>query len=406
MKQFELVIVGGGLASARAIKSYREAGGDGSIALLSQDRTPPYHRPPLSKRFLRGETHDAPLVENEAYYAEQGVELRLETSVTSVDVRERSVTVADGSRYGYAKLLIATGAKPRRLEVPGAALEGVFSLRTLSDSRAIRDVAGAAQRAVVVGAGFIGLEVAASLRQLNLDVTLIHTGRGLFERLGSEQLSAELASLYRDNGVDLRLQESVTSFGGSGRLTHVMTASGERIEAEAAIVGVGVAPAVDFLAGSGLVLENGVVVDERFETSAPGVHAVGDVANFVDPLYGRRRRIEHWSNANYQGGQVGRVLAGADGGYDAVSSFFTEVFGVSLKVFGDVTRFDVLEIDGSLAGRDLLVTYGDRGRLVGALTVGQSDLVETRLAELIRFRAPIATVSARERELVGSGSPG
>ena len=384
MKQFELVIVGGGLASARAIKSYREAAGGGPIALLSEDRTPPYHRPPLSKRYLRGETHAAPLVEDEAFYSAHGVELLLGTSVTGVDIRQRSVTVADGSRYRYRKLLIATGARPRRLRVPGVELEGVFSLRTLSDSQAVRSYATTAKRAVVVGAGFIGLEVAASVRQLGLDVTLIHRGRGLFAWLRSEQLSAGLLSLYRDNGVRVRLQESVACFGGGAQVAHVMTASGERIDADVAIVGLGVVPAADFLAGSGLVLENGVVVDERFETSAPGVRAVGDVANFFDPLYSRRRRIEHWSNANHQGGEVGRLLAGADGGYDAVSSFFTELFGVSLKVFGDVSRFDELRVEGSLAGGDLLATYSDGGRLVGALTVGQSQLVEGRLKQLIR----------------------
>lgn len=410
MKQFELVIVGGGLASARAIKSYREAGGSGAIALLSEDAVVPYHRPPLSKRYLRGETGEAPLVEDEAFYREHDVELLLQTSVTALDPGERSISVADGARYRYEKLLIASGARPNRLDVPGAALDGVFSLRTLADSQAIRDAATQAQRAVVVGAGFIGMEVAASLRRLDVDVTLIHAGRGLFERLGSEQLSAELVSLYRDNGVELLLGESVASFDGGRRLGQVTTGSGVRIDADLAVAGVGVAPAVDFLAGSGLVLDNGIAVNERFETSVPGVHAVGDVANFFDPLYGRRRRIEHWSNANYQGGEVGKLLASADGGYDAVSSFFTEVFGVTLKVFGDVSRFDELTAGGSLAGRDLLATYGHGGRLVGALAVGLSDDVERRLEELIRSRAAASTVPAPDPDtaresLVGKTEP-
>lgn len=410
MKQFELVIVGGGLASARAIKSYREAGGHGAIALLSEDPTAPYHRPPLSKRYLRGETGEAPLVEDEAFYREHDVELLLRTSVTAVDPGERSVSVDGGARFRYEKLLIASGTRPRRLEVPGTALDGVFGLRTLADSQAIRDAASAADRAVVVGAGFIGMEVAASLRRLDVDVTLIHAGGSLFERLGSEQLGAELVSLYRDNGVELLLEESVASFDGARRLGQVTTSSGERIEANLAVVGVGVAPAVDFLAGSGLALDNGITVNERFETSVPGVHAVGDVANFFDPLYGRQRRIEHWSNAKYQGSEVGKLLAGADGGYDTVSSFFTEVFGVSVKVLGDVGRFDELTVDGSLAGRDLLASYGDGGRLVGALAVGQSDEVMRGLEELIRSRAPAGAVSGANPDtspgsLVAKGEP-
>jgi 3-phenylpropionate/trans-cinnamate dioxygenase ferredoxin reductase component len=386
MTRFELVIAGGGLAAARAIKSYREAGGMGRIALLSEEQTLPYHRPALSKKYLRGESTETPHVEEEGFYRDHDVDVLLDAPATDLDLRA-CVLTAGARRFGFEKLLIATGATPRRLNVPGAELDGVFPLRTVGDSAAIREAAASARRAVVVGGGFIGMEAAASLRELGLDVTLIHLGSGLFDQLRSQQLSHGLLELYRDRGTNVLLEEEVSAFRGVGQLTAVETAGGRRVEADIAVFGVGVLPNVDFLAGSGLALENGVVVNARFETDTLGVYAVGDVANFFDPLYGRQRRIEHWSNANYQGSEVGKLLAGAGGGYDTVSSFFSEVFGVTIKVFGDVTRFDALTTEGSLAD-GFLASYGDGGRLVGALTVGQSEELETLVKELLAERAP------------------
>ena len=402
MRKFELVIAGGGLTAARAIKSYRDSRGDGPIALVSKEGDLPYHRPALSKRYLRGETTDAPFAEDADFYRDHEVEVLLETTATAVDTRARTLTT-DAGTFQYDKLLIATGATPRLLALPGAGLEGVYALRTLRDSQAIRAAAGPAERAVVVGGGFIGMEVAASLRQLGLAVTLIHLGRGLFDQFGSDALSEELAALYRGRGVELLLEEEVAGFGSDDqrRLSYVETKSGLCVEAEIAVVGVGVVPNVDFLTDSGLTLADGVVVDQRFQTQARGVFAAGDVANFFDPLYGRQRRIEHWSNANYQGTEVGKVLAGTGAGYDTVSSFFTEVFGTTVKVFGDVTRFDEQTTEGSLTSGTLLITYGDGGRLAGALTVGASDELEVVLKGLIAEHAPMG---ALQRELVGGRS--
>lgn len=399
MKRFELAIAGGGLTAARAIKSYREAGGGGEIALFSEETTLPYHRPALSKRFLRGETTAIPLVEDEGFYRDHDVKLMLEKPVTSIHTTARMLT-AGGAPFTYEKLLIATGAKPRHLDVGGADLPGVFPLRTVQNSTAIRAAAGLSEKAVVVGGGFIGMEVAASLRQLGVAVTLIHLGRGLFDQLGSEQLSADLLAVYREHGVDVWLEQEVAGFGGDDRLEYVEVESGLCVEADMAVVGVGVVPNTGFLTGSGLAVDNGVVVNERFEASAPGVYAAGDVANFLDPLFGRRRRIEHWSNASYQGTEVGKILAGQRAGYDTVSSFFSEVFGVTLKVFGDASRFDELTTDGSLSSGAFLASYGDEGRLVGAVAIGQSEDVELLIKELIRERAP---TRALHDDLVDSG---
>ncbi len=395
MTSFELVIAGGGLTAARAIKSYREAGGDGRIALLSKESVLPYHRPALSKRYLRGEI-GAPFAENEAFYRDHDVEVLLETAVTAVDLGARSVAT-DGGEFVYGKLLLATGATPRRLKVPGADLAGAYTLRTLQDSDAIREAAKTAERAVVVGGGFIGMEVASSLRQLGLTVTLIHLGHGLFDQFGSPELSDELLALYREHGVEIVLDEEVARFGGDDALEYVEARSGLCVAADIAVVGVGVVPNVDFLEASGLALGNGVVVDERFETNAPGVYAAGDVANFFDPLYGRQRRVEHWSNANYQGTEVGKILAGPGGGYDTVSSFFSEVFGTTIKVFGDTSQAVQLAAEGSLES-GFLAGFGDRGRLVGAISVAQSEEIEALVKDLIAERAP---TDALARDLVG-----
>jgi 3-phenylpropionate/trans-cinnamate dioxygenase ferredoxin reductase component len=396
MNSFELVIAGGGLAAARAIKSYREAGGGGRVAMLAAERHLPYHRPALSKRYLRGET-GPPFAEDEAFYRDHDVEVLLGTPARSVEPWARLVTSAQGS-LRYDRLLVATGATPRRLAVAGAQLEGVHSLRTLDDSDRIREAARRATRAVVVGGGFIGMEAAASLRRLGVEqVTLIHVGTGLFDQLRTPSLSEQLLSLYRDNSVDVLLEHEVARFGGDDRLEWVECTNGHCVAADIAVVGVGVVPNVDFLARSGIAVDNGIIVNERFEATAPGVFAAGDVANFYDPLFGRHRRIEHWSNANYQGGEVGKILAGQGGGYDAVSSFFSEVFGTTIKVYGDTSRFDDLHEEGSIDDR-FLAGYGDGGRLVGAITVGHSEEFEASVRNLIAMRAP---TDALESEFVG-----
>lgn len=382
MQKFELIIVGGGLTAARAIREYRAAGGDGRIALLTREARLPYHRPPLSKRYLRGETEaEQTLVEPEEFYDQNGVELLLGTEVTSVDAREQTVC---GLRY--EKLLIATGSLPRALDVPGAELPGVFTLRTLDDSAAIREAAGQTRDAVVVGSGFIGMEVAASLTELGLDVSLVSRDADLFAQLRSPEISEHLIGVYRDRGVEIIRGDEVREFRGRSRLDTVELHTGREVGAGLAVVGVGVQPAVSFLEGSGIAIGDGILVDESFRTNVANVYAAGDVARFYDPLFGRRRRIEHWSNANYQGTEVGRVLAGAAGGYDTVSTFFTESFGLTLKVFGDVSRHDDRVARGSFEAGDAIVFYLERERLVGTLHTGQTDETETELKRLIGRR--------------------
>jgi NADPH-dependent 2,4-dienoyl-CoA reductase/sulfur reductase-like enzyme len=394
-----LVIVGGGLSTARAIKAYREAGGDAPITLFSRDSAVPYHRPPLSKRFLRGEVEAKDtLVEPEDFYADNDVDVHLETGVKSLDLDSRSLALEDGSTRGFDQLLIASGAFPRTLEVDGAELDGVFTLRTLTNSASIREAAADARQAVVVGAGFIGMEVAASLKQLGLEVTLVHRGQGLFEILRARQVEQYLLDLYGQKGVELVLADEVATFGGRSKLDSVETKRARVFQAELCVVGIGVTPTVDWLEGSGLHLDNGVVVNERFETGAEGVWAVGDVARFHDPVFDKTRRIEHWSNANYQGAEVGRLIAGADGGYDIVSTFFSEVFGVTFRVFGDVDEFDEIVFRGALEDGKAIGFYLNGGRFVAALLVGQEEETENELKELLASQPKVRDLAKLAEE--------
>jgi NADPH-dependent 2,4-dienoyl-CoA reductase/sulfur reductase-like enzyme len=385
-----LLIVGGGLASARAIKAYREAGGEGTVRLISADSFVPYHRPPLSKRYLRGEAEVADtLVEPEAFYAEHDVEVELEAVVATLDLDGRRVLLEGGGERTFDKLLIASGASPRRLDVPGMDLEGVHTLRRLDNSTAIREAARGARHAVVVGAGFIGMEVAASLKQLGLEVTLVHRGKGLFELLRARQLMQFLADLYAREGVELVLGDEVQSFSGRSALDSVETSRGRVIQAELVVVGIGVAPATGWLEDSGLKLDDGVVVNERFETGVENVWAAGDVARFYDPIFAKHRRIEHWSNANYAGAEVGKLIAGGEGGFDTVSAFFSEVFGLTFRVFGDVDDVDDIVFRGTLEEGKAIGFYVRDGRLAATLVVGQDDETQDRLKELIRARARV-----------------
>ena len=389
MTTFELIIIGGGLTSARAIREYRAGGGAGRIALVTREATLPYHRPPLSKRYLRGEIEaEQALVEPQEFYDDNDVELLLETEVSSVDTREQVVA---GHRYD--KLLVATGALPRTLDVPGADLAGVHTLRTLQDSTSIREAAAQTRDAVVIGSGFIGMEVAASLTVLGLDVTLVSRDADLFAQLRSPEISEHLVELYRERGVDIVRGDEVHAFHGRSRLDTVELHSGRELGAGLAVIGVGVQPAVSFLAGSGIDVDDGILVDERFRTNVPNVYAAGDVARFHDPLFERSRRIEHWSNANYQGAKVGKVLAGDGGGYDTVSTFFTESFGQTLKVFGDVSQHDDRIARGSFADGEAIVFYLERGHLVGTLHAGQSEETEADLKRLIASGAPLEALS-------------
>ncbi len=347
-----IAIVGGGLAAAKCVESYRRAGGDDEIVVWSLDPHGPYNRPPLSKRLLRGEVEpEDALVHPHEWYAQHGVDLRLGERVASLDDVKADTIV------------IATGARPRPL---GTALP----LRTIDDSLELRRRAETARTAVVVGGGFIGCEVTASLTQLGVSVTQIVREPMVFATLEAVPLSESLHETYRAHGVDLRLEAS------------------EIPEAELVVAGIGVEPNVELARDAGLEVRSGVVVDERFSTGRPGVYAIGDVAEFFDPIFRRHRRIEHWSNAAYHGTTLGRILAGdADARYDIVSAFFSEEFGRSFRLFGDSSGHDDTRLDGDFTEGDAVYRFLRGGYTIAAALMGQDEDGENALKDEIRAGA-------------------
>jgi 3-phenylpropionate/trans-cinnamate dioxygenase ferredoxin reductase component len=388
-----IVIVGGGVAAASVARAFRDAGGEAPVSILSADTDPPYNRPPLSKGFLRGELEaDAVFVEPESRYAELGIDLRLGCEVTAVRPAEQRVELADGGSLAYDRLVLASGSLPRALGTPGETLDGVHTYRTLRDAKAVRTAAESAASALVIGGGFIGMETTASLRRRGLAVTQIDRSDGLYASLQAPALSRSLERLYRERGVEVILGDVVAEFRGSGgKLTGAVTEAGREIEAEISIVGVGVQPSTGCLEGSGIELEKGtVVVDERFASSVAGIWAVGDVANFHDPIFGHRRLIQHWTNASHQGQRLGRLLAGQDTPYDQVAYFFSEVFGTKLGLLGDLDGgHDELIMRGSLEEGALIGWYLKEGRLVAALIVGQTPELQNELTALLRRQARV-----------------
>jgi 3-phenylpropionate/trans-cinnamate dioxygenase ferredoxin reductase component len=388
------VIIGGGLAAARVAQAFRKAGGEGPVTILGKEPDAPYNRPPLSKGFLRGELESGDtLVQPEADYAAAGVDLRLGCEVAGIDTAAKTVALAGGGSLPYDRLVLASGSLPRALGIPGEQLAGVHTYRTLADASAVRDAAATAPAALVIGGGFIGMETTASLRRRGLAVTQIDIDDHLYASLQAPPLSQSLERLYRDKGVDVLLGDQVEEFHGSaGKLTGARTRSGREIAAELAIVGVGVQPSTGYLAGSGVALEQGtVIVDERFATNVPGIWAVGDIARFHDPVFGHRRLIQHWTNANHQGERLGRLLAGEDAPYDQVAFFFSEVFGTKIGLLGDLDGgHDELVMRGSLEEGALIGWYLRDRRLAAALIVGQPPEAQEELNALLRGRARVA----------------
>jgi 3-phenylpropionate/trans-cinnamate dioxygenase ferredoxin reductase subunit len=345
-------IVGGGLSSAKVVDGYREAGGTEEIVLVSADPHPPYHRPPLSKRLLRGEAEPPDtLVHPEEWYAENGVELRLNTTVGSID------------ELGADRVVLATGANPRPL---GDAM----TLRSLDSALVLRARGREAKTATVIGGGFIGCEVTASLTQLGVKVAHVVREERLFPNFEAPPLSDALADLWREHGVDLRLSST------------------DAPDADMTVAGIGVELNLDLARAAGLEVESGVVVNDRFESSRPNVFAIGDIAEFYDPIYRRHRRIEHWSTANYHGTQLGKLLAGDDNAsYSTVSSFFSEVFGYNLRLFGDQSGHDSLDVEGDFGAGKAIGRFRKDGHTIAAVTTGQDDAAHEALQEEIRAGA-------------------
>ncbi len=384
-----IVVVGASLAGGRAAETLRADGFDGRIVLIGAETDRPYERPPLSKDVLRSDANDEKVFLRPAtYYDEQVIELRLGVRATRLDLANRIVEVDSGPPERFDKLLIATGAKVRPLRVPGADLPGVFYLRTLGDARAIRAASEHARRILVVGAGFIGAEVAASSRMRGLDVTVLEMLPVPLQRGLGDAVGRIYGEIHRERGVDLRLGEGIAAFRGHGRLEQVITASGATIDCDVAVVGVGVQPEIDWLVGSGLTLDNGVVVDELARKNVPDVFAAGDVANWWHPTLGHRLRVEHYENAQNQGVAAAKSILGNAEPYAPVPFFWSDQYDLTLQYVGHATGEDEVVFRGDVATRKFLAFYLRHGRLVAALGINRfRDVSAAR--RLIRDGVPV-----------------
>lgn len=375
MARYRYVILGGGMVAGYAVKEFVERGlQPGELAIVSADSVPPYERPPLSKGFLAGREDEASVFINQsADYRDHGIDIRLNTPVESVDLDNRQLRTRAGEEIGFERLLIATGAQPRRLDLPGAALDGICYLRSLDDSKRIRALAAPAKRAVVLGSGFIGMEVAAVLAQQGLETTMVFPDERVWQRLFTPEMSAFFQGYYRERGVTLRAGESAVAFEGDGRVSTVVLKSGQRLSTELVVAGIGVVPATAALESSGLALDNGVVVNEYLETSAPNVYAAGDVANYHDRLFGKRRRVEHWDNAVEQGQHAAQVLLGEREPFVHVPYFFSDVFDLSYEFWGDTAEADQVVYRGDVGSSSFSAWWLKASRLVAAFVLNRPD---------------------------------
>lgn len=362
-----IVIVGAGLAGATAAGSLRDRGFDGEIVLIGEEPLPPYERPPLSKEYLRGEG-DHVLVRPDGWYEDHDVDARFGVRAERLDVSERTVELAGGERLAFDRLVIATGARNRRLDLPGADLPGVLDLRVAADADAIREAARPGTRAVLVGMGFIGAEVAASLRSLGVDVTVVEVFGVPLERVLGPDLGAVIQALHRDHGVEMVFRDAAARFEGDGRFEALVTEGGRRIEGDFAVVGVGVEPVTELAERGGVPVERGIPVDATLRTAVEGVWAIGDVAVHDHPVFGPIR-VEHYDNALKMGDHVAGGLLGANEAYRDAHWFWSDQYDANIEMAGFATSWDRVVIRGSTAERSFVAFLLKGGTLLSTFSM-------------------------------------
>ena len=399
--QEPFVIVGGGLAGAKAAETLRTEGFDGPVVLVAGEAEVPYERPPLSKDYLLGKAdRESPRVHAPEWYAEHDVELLTGVRATRLDPASHRLTLETGEELAYAKLLLATGSSARRLPVPGAELDGVRYLRTFADSdRLLADLAGGGRRVGIVGAGWIGLEVAAAARSHGNEVTVVEPQPTPLHAVLGPEMGAVFARLHRSHGVDLFTDTTVREFrGASGRVETVATDAHAGLPADLVVVGIGAVPNVDLAAAAGLEVENGVVTDHALRTSAPDVFAAGDVASSFHPLYGRYVRVEHWANALNGGPAAARSMLGQEVTYDRVPYFFTDQYDLGMEYSGLGGPADTVVTRGSPDDGAFIAFWMSGGRVTAGMNVNVWDVTEP-IQELIRVRRQVPVASLTDPDV-------
>jgi 3-phenylpropionate/trans-cinnamate dioxygenase ferredoxin reductase component len=385
------VIVGASLAGAKAAETLRKEGFEGSVALVGEEPERPYERPPLSKEFLRGEAGPEKLyVHADGFYEAQGIDLRLSSAVTSLDVEDQSVSLASGDRLGYDSLLLCTGARPRRLALPGTDLPGVYYLRDMASSATLSEAIKAAGRAVIVGAGWIGCEVAASARQLGAEVAIVEMGPLPLQKVLGPEMGRFYCDVHRDHGVEMHFGVAPEAVVGSAAAEGVRMVDGRTVSGGIVIVGIGAEPRVELAAQGALETGNGVLTDEYLETSRPGVFAAGDVANSFHPLFGERVRLEHWSAARNQGPAAARNMLGRHEPYTRVPYFYSDQYDVGMEYSGHAPSWDEVIFRGDAEAREFIVFWVKDGRVAAGMNVNIWD-VSGEISDLVASRRTVDT---------------
>jgi 3-phenylpropionate/trans-cinnamate dioxygenase ferredoxin reductase subunit len=371
------VIVGASLAGASAATAARDHGYEGRIVLVGDEPGLPYERPPLSKAVLRGdEPPESADVHDAAHYAERQIELVAGRTVTALDPEAREVVLDRDERLPFTSVLLATGSTPRRLRLPGAELDGIHYLRTRADSLRLRDALHDGARVAVIGAGWIGSEVAASAREVGAEVVLVEPLAVPLQRVLGDEIGGVFARLHADHGVDLRLGTGIAEFQGSGSVDTVVLSDGDRVPVDLAVVGVGIVPRTELAEAAGLKVENGVVVDEHLQTDVPGVYAAGDVAAAWHPHYRRHLRVEHWANALNQGLTAGANVAAGGEAYTRVPYFFSDQYDLGMEYVGFNQPDDEVTIRGDAEAREFIAFWQRDGQVTAAMNVNVWDVVD------------------------------
>jgi 3-phenylpropionate/trans-cinnamate dioxygenase ferredoxin reductase subunit len=384
-----MIIVGAGLAGASAARTLHDEGFQGRVLLLGEEPELPYDRPPLSKGFLTGETSRSQVYLHEAgFYADSGIEVRTGTRVADLDLSASQVVLQTGERLSFDRLLLATGASPRRLQVPGAELGGIHYLRDLADADALRDRLLPGIRLLVVGAGWIGAEVAASARESGLEVTVLDPAPVPLAGVLGPEVGDFYRRLHAAHGVQLLLGTGLAGFEGDGRVERVLTSDGRRIEADLVVVGIGVQPRTELAARAGLTVDDGVAVDELLRTSDPRVFAAGDIARVRHPFYGEAVRVEHWATARDQGAAAARSMLGRGTPFDALPYFFSDQYDAGMEYRGRALDWDRVVFRGEPDSGEFLAFWLRDGRVLAGMNVNVWDVGDD-VDRLIRSRAQV-----------------
>jgi NADPH-dependent 2,4-dienoyl-CoA reductase/sulfur reductase-like enzyme len=398
MSESRFMILGGGMVAGYAAKQLVESGlKPGQLTILSADTAIPYERPPLSKGFLAGkDTEEGILINPQDFYRQHGIEVKLGCEVAAVNPRQKRLTLKSGGDFEFDKLIVATGARPRTLNIPGARLQNLYYLRSLDDSKTIRQAAGKAKHAVVIGGGFIGMEVTAVLAQKGVAVTMVLRAERVFKRLFTPEMSSFFEDYYTARGVRFVRSAKVSEVRGDGCVSAVALVGGQEIACDMVVAGVGVQPVTDMLASSGIEVGDGVMVNEYLETSRPDIYAAGDVANYQDVLFGKRRRVEHWDNAVSQGQYCARALMGERTPFHHVPYFFSDVFDLSYEYWGDSSGADEIVHRGDLPGKSFSVWWLQQQRVVAAFAMNRPDEERETAPKWIESKESVSSAKLKD----------